>query len=62
MEKIGGIGTKTPVPRLLLNLRCQKGYQKNAVAMYYHSEIYYWHKVKHIPLSSANMMKSDVRK
>ena len=24
--------------------------------------IYYWHKVKHIPLSSANMIKSDVRK
>ena len=24
--------------------------------------LYYWHKVKHIPLSSANMMESDVRK
>ena len=24
--------------------------------------IYYWHKVKHIPLSSANMMISDIRK
>ena len=26
------------------------------------SNLYYWHKVKHITLSSANMMKSDVRK
>ena len=39
MEKIGGIRTKTAVPRLLMNLGCQKRYQRNAVAMYYYSEI-----------------------
>ena len=39
MEKIEGIHTKTPVPRLLMNLGCQKRYQMNAVAIYYHSEI-----------------------
>ena len=39
MEKIGGIRTKTAVPRLLMNLGCRKRYQRNAVAMYYYSEI-----------------------
>ena len=39
MEKRGGLRTKNPVLRLLMNLGCQKGYQINAVAMNYHSEI-----------------------
>ena len=38
-KKIGVISTKTPVPRLLMNLGCRKRYQMNAVAMYYNSEI-----------------------
>ena len=38
-KKIGGVRTKTPVPRLLMNLGCRKRYQMNAVAMYYNSEI-----------------------
>ena len=39
MEKIEGIRTKTSAPRLLMKLGCQKRYQMNAVAIYYHSEI-----------------------
>ena len=38
-KKIGGIRTKTPVPRLLTNLGYQKRYQMDAVAMNYNSEI-----------------------
>ena len=38
MEDIGGIHTKIPVPRLLMNLECQKRYQMNALAIYYYSE------------------------
>ena len=38
-KKIGGIRTKTPVPRLLMKLGCRKRYQMNAVAMYCNSEI-----------------------
>ena len=38
-KKIGGIHTKTPVPRLLMNLGCRKRYQMNAVAINYNSEI-----------------------
>ena len=39
MEKIGGIGIRRPVPRLLMKLGCRKRYQINAAPMYYHSEI-----------------------
>ena len=37
--KIGGIHTKSLVPELLINPRCCKRFQTNAIAMYYGPEV-----------------------